>query len=93
MYQTLPAPEAEKQAFDSQSQKARGCYNFSSRKGIFHQTVSRLPAANHIFLRSWMVDIHQEGLSLRSALQRRHGTSETVLLQCTQETKYPGLGR
>ena len=72
MYQTLPAPEAEKQAFDSQSQKARGCYNFSSRKGIFHQTVSRLPAANHIFLRSWMVDIHQEGLSLRSALQRRH---------------------
>ena len=39
---------------------------------IFHQTVSRLTAANHIFLRSWrMVDICQEGHSLRSALQRR----------------------
>ena len=30
------------------------------------------PAANHVSLRSWMVDIHQEGCSLRSALQRRH---------------------
>ena len=52
--------------------KAKGCYNLSPRDGIFHQTVSRLPAAKHIFLRSWMVDICQVGHSLRSALQRRH---------------------
>ena len=47
------------------------CYNLSPRDGIFHQTVSRLPATNLVFLRSWMVDICQEGRSLRSALQRR----------------------
>jgi len=40
--------------------------------GIFHQTVSRLPVANHVFLGSWMVDICQKGHSLRSAPQRRH---------------------
>ena len=67
-----PSPEAEMQASNSQSQKARGCYSLSPRDGIFHQTVSRLPAANHVFLRSWMVDFHQVGRSLRSALQRRH---------------------
>ena len=40
--------------------------------GIFHQTASRLPVANHVFLGSWMVDICQKGRSLRSAPQRRH---------------------
>ena len=40
--------------------------------GILHQTVSRLPVANHIFLGSWMVDTCQEGCSLRSAPQRIH---------------------
>ena len=39
---------------------------------ILHQTVSRLPVANHVFLGSWTVDICQEGRSLRSAPQRRH---------------------
>ena len=34
--------------------------------------LSRLPVANYIFLRSWIIDIHQEGHSLRSAPQRRH---------------------
>ena len=34
--------------------------------------MSRLPVANQVFLGSWMVDICQEGLSLRSAPQRRH---------------------
>ena len=86
-------PKAERQACDSQSWKARGCYNLGPREGIFHQTVSRLPAANHVFLRSWMVDICQEGCSLRSALQRRHGIPEMVLSQHTQETKQPGQGR
>ena len=39
---------------------------------ILHQTVSRLPVANHVFLISWTADICQEGCSLRSAPQRRH---------------------
>ena len=34
--------------------------------------MSRLPVANQVFLGSWMVDIHQEGCSQRSAPQRRH---------------------
>ena len=34
--------------------------------------VSRPSVANHVFLGSWMVDICQEGHSLRSAPQRRH---------------------
>ena len=36
------------------------------------QTVSRLPVANHVFLRSWSIDLCQECHSLRSASQRRH---------------------
>ena len=66
----IPPPEAERQAGDSQSQKARG--NLSPRDSILHQTVSRLPVANQVFLGSWMVDIHQEGHSQRSAPQKRH---------------------
>jgi len=46
-----PPLEAERQAYYSQSQKARGCCNLSPRDGILHQTV-RLPVANHIFLGS-----------------------------------------
>ena len=34
--------------------------------------MSRPSVANHVFLGSWTVDIHQEGHSLRSAPQRRH---------------------
>ena len=63
-------PEADRQASDSQSRKASG--NLSPRDGILHQTVSRLPVANQVFLGSWTVDIHQEGCSLRSGPQRRH---------------------
>ena len=40
--------------------------------GILHQTMSRLPVTNYVFLGSWTVDISQEGCSLRSAPQRRH---------------------
>ena len=71
--QTRPSPPRGREAgCDSQSQKARGCCNLRPIDGIFHQTVNRIPAANHVFLRSRMVDIHQESHSLRSALQRRH---------------------
>ena len=51
--------------------------------GILHQTVSRLPVANHIFMASWMVDICQEGFSLRSTPQRRHMAH---LRQCSHST-------
>ena len=58
-------PEAETQACKSQGQKARG--HLGPRDNILHQTLSRLPVANHVFLGSWMVDIRQEGHSLRSS--------------------------
>ena len=67
---SLPQLRAERQVGDGQSQKARG--NLGPRDSILHQTVSRLPAANHVLLRSLMVDIRQEGHSLRSTTQRRH---------------------
>ena len=42
--------EAQRQMSDSQSWKARGCCNLGPRDHIFHQTVSRVPVANHVFL-------------------------------------------
>ena len=62
--------EAKRQVGYSQNRKARG--NLSPRDGILHQTVSRLPVANQVFLGSRTVDICQEGCSLRSTPQRRH---------------------
>ena len=76
-----PPPEAEKRASDSQSQKVRG--NLGPRDGILYQTVSRLPVANQVFLGSWMVDIHQEGRSQRSAPQRRHIAHLRRYAHCT----------
>ena len=46
--------------------------NLAPETGIPYQTSSRLPDANQVFLGSWMADVHQEGRSQRSALQRRH---------------------
>ena len=66
------SPEAEGQVCDSQSWKARGCCNLGPRDRIFHQTVSRFPVANQVFLGFWMVDICQECHSLRLSPQRRH---------------------
>ena len=63
-------PEAGRQVGNIQSWKARG--KLGPRDSIPCQTVSRLPVANQVFLGSWMVDIHWEGLSQRSAPQRRH---------------------
>ena len=68
--QAHPLPETGRQVGDSQSQKARG--KLIPRDSILHQTASRLPVANQVFLGSWMVDICQEGHSQRSAPQRRH---------------------
>ena len=66
----VPQLEAERQVGDSQSWKMRG--NLHPRDGVLHQTASRLPVANQVFLGSWAVDICQEGRSWRSAPQRRH---------------------
>ena len=77
----LPPMEAERQAGDSQSWKARG--NLGPRDVILHQTMSRFPVANQVFLGSWMVDICQEGHSLRSAPQRRHKEHQR---QCSHGT-------
>ena len=64
----FPLTEAERQTARARRQGAIS----ASETGILHQTVSRLPVANHIFLGSWMVDTCQEGCSLRSAPQRIH---------------------
>ena len=67
MDQPIPQPEAERQV--GERQKARG--NLGPRDSILHQIVSKLPVANQVFLRSWMVDICQEGHNQRSVPQRR----------------------
>ena len=41
-------------------------------RGTLYQIESRLPVANQDFLVFWMVDIHWEGYSQRSASQKRH---------------------
>jgi len=90
MDQPIPLPEAERQAANSQSQKARG--NLRPRDGTLHLTVSRLPIANQVFLGSWMVDICQEGCSQILAPQRRHRAALDGVLQRIRETKRLGLG-
>ena len=86
--------EAEGQVCGSQSQKARGCCNLGPRHLIFHQTVSKLPVAKHLFLGSWKIDIWQEFHSLRSGPQRRR-TAHLRLCPhgYTQETDQPGPER
>ena len=87
MDQPIPLLEAERQAGDSKSQKARG--NLSPRDCILHQTMNRLPVANQVFLASGTVDIFQEGHSLEEI----YGRPEKLPLLCTQETKGLELGR
>ena len=70
MDQPLPLLVAKRQVSESQSRKVRG--NLGPRDSILHQTVSRLPVANQVFLGSWVVDVHQEDHSQRSASQKRH---------------------
>ena len=74
-----PSPDAEREACNSQSQKARGCFNLGPRVHIFHQTVSRVPVANHIFLGSWMADICQKCHSLISSQGRHRANLDSAL--------------
>ena len=85
-----PPPETERQAGDSQSLKARG--KLGPRNGILHQTASRLPVANQVFLGSWTVDIFQEGHSQRSAPHRRH-TEDLRWHSCCTTRKPSGWDR
>ena len=66
---TGPSPTRGREAGELQPELEKG--NLSPRN-ILHQTVSRLPVANQVFLGSWTVDIHQEGHRQRLAPQRRH---------------------
>ena len=73
----IDPPEAERQAGDRQSQKQRD--KLGPRGGTPFQTVSRLPAANQVFLGSWTADIHQEGQPEISSPEETHGTPQMVL--------------
>ena len=90
MDRPVPPPEAERQVGDSQSQRERGY--IGPRDGILHQTVSRPPVANQVFLGSWTVDICQEGCSLRSAPQRRD-TAHLRWRSCCAPRKLNGWDR
>ena len=89
-----PFLEAEQQTRNSQSQKTRGCCNLDPSVCIFHQTLSRLPVANHIFLGLWIVHNFQECHSLRSApLRSDTWHSRDCDSWCTLQTECPGQGR
>ena len=64
----VPQLEAERQVGDSQSWKMRG--NLHPRDGVLHQTASRLPVANQVFLGSWTVGIHQWGPGAVGSIRR-----------------------
>ena len=68
--QTAPSTAGGREAGQPQPEPERG--KLSPRDGILYRTAIRLPVANQDFLGFWMVDIHQEGHSHRSAPQKRH---------------------
>ena len=69
---TGPSPAGGREAGRWQPDLEGEGIHLSPRDGILHQTVSRLLVANQVFLGSWMVDIHQEGRSQRSAPQKKN---------------------
>ena len=76
----------QRQACDSQNRNARSCSSLSPRDGIFHRTVSRLPVANHVFLRS-SVATGLEKVSFHSNLKKRQCQIMSKLLHnCTHLT-------
>ena len=79
-----------REAGGQQPELERG--HLGPRDGILYQIVSRLPVANQVFLGSWMVDICQEGCSLRSAPQRRD-TAHLRWRSCCAPRKLNGWDR
>ena len=71
-FRALLSLEAERLRHTTDRAERQVAATISAPETSFHQTVRRLPVANHIFLGSWMVHICQECHSLRSAPQRRH---------------------
>ena len=83
--QTGPSPAGGREAGRRQPELESEGIHLGPRNGILHQTVSRIPVANQIFLVSWTVDILQEGRSQRSAPQRRHMAH---LRQCSRCSRW-----
>ena len=69
--QTGPSPAGGREA-GRQQPEPEGKEQSGPRDSILYETASSLPVANQVFLESWTFDIHQEGRSQRSTLQRRH---------------------
>ena len=66
--QTIPSPlETGRQAGAARA----GQGQYWAQEGILYQTASRHPVANQDFLGFWMVGIHREGHSQRSAPKKR----------------------
>ena len=65
-----PPLEAERQACEAVRAGRQGA--ISAQRQASFTKLSRLLVANYVFLGSWMVDICQEGRSLRSVPQGRH---------------------
>ena len=74
VYRLLPPPcQGQRGRHATARAKRQGATPVSAPEtSIFHQILSRLPVANHIFLGSWTAVICQEVCSLKSAPQRRH---------------------
>ena len=72
---------------NNQSQKARAAPISAPKTSILHQTVSRLPVANHVFLDGW----HLPGGSQPevSSSEETHSTPE-IVSQHTQEAERAG---
>ena len=70
---TGPSPTRGREAGGRQPElEGKGLLQSQPQRQASSTKLSRFPVASHIFLGSWMVDIFQEGHSLRSAPQRRH---------------------
>ena len=93
-YRPLPFTGGREPGGQQPELEGKGLLQSGPQRLASSTKLSRLPATNHVFLGSWMVDICQEGRSLRLAPpEETHSTPEEVLLQCTQETKWPRWGR
>ena len=70
---TGPSPPRGREAgLQHLEPEGKGLLPFQPQRQHLPPTVSRLPAANHVLLRSWVDNICQTGCRLRVALQRRH---------------------
>ena len=76
-YRPIPLTGGREPGGQQPELEGKGLLQSGSQRLASSTKLSRLLAANHVFLGSWMVDICQEGCSLRSAPQRRLMDEET----------------